>query len=394
MTHQLEHIFIDEFGDTSLETQNNVVSNYFILAATIVSDKDLYEVRVNVEDLRQKHFQKSEIKSSKVGSKKDNRRIRILNDIPELNVKFYIVAVDKRHLKKSGGLIYKKSFYKFMNGLMYRSLFEVYPNVKVRADEHGYPEFMESFKKYVLTNKVPDLFDNISFESLNSKDDSLIQVSDFIAGTISRIVDETKSNENSGIFFNILQNQIIRIDEWPIKPSFYSGKIDLNNGTELDEKIRELSFNQAAIFVDENSKSTDEQIIDQVSVVQYLLYHFKFINPYDFIFGDKLLSECKYGQKKHYLHSSIIAKLRDRGVIIASCNKGYKIPANAEDLLIYVEQTHSKIFPMLRRLDKANKKITLATKKEIDLLKFEKYKYLQEAIDRLTKKSISGDNTT
>ena len=386
MTYPLEYIFIDEFGDTSLETQDDVVSNYFILAATIVSNSEIEEVRTNVETLRKKHFQTGEIKSSKVGRKKDKRRIKILTDISRLDIKFYIVVIDKKKLKKTGGLIYKKLFYKFMNGIMYRTLFEVFPNAKVRADEHGYPEYMESFKKYVLDKKVPDLFDKITFESLNSKDDSLIQISDFVAGTISRIVDTAKLSENSEKFFSILKNQIIRIDEWPMKPSPYSGKIGLNHGTEFDEKIRELSFNQASIFVDKNSDSSDEQIIDQVNVLQYLLYHFKFINSYDYVYGDKLLHYCKYGQTKHYLHSSIIAKLRDCGVIISSCTKGYKIPANAEDLSIYVEQTHSKILPMLLRLDKANQKIKLATKKEIDLLKFDKYLYLKEAIETFNKK--------
>jgi hypothetical protein len=389
MTNNLEHIFIDEFGDSSLNTQKAGVSNYFILSAAIVSDIDLTEVEELVEMLRKKHFQNSEIKSSKVG-KKDNRRIKILQDISQLNIKFYIVAIDKTKLYKNGGLIYKKPFFKFINGIMYRTLFEVYPNAQVSADEHGYPEFMESFKKYVYDRHVPNFFDKISFTFSKSNEKPLIQIADFIAGTMARILDPQKICDNSEKFINILDKQIIRIDEWPIKPRNFSGKLGLEFPTEFDRKITEVSFNQAANFIEKNSSSNEEKIIDQVNVLQYLLYHFKFISPYEFVYGDQLLTHCKYGEKKHYLHSAIIAKLRDNGVIISSSSKGYKIPAGYEDLYKFVEQSHSKILPMVLRLDKANKKIQLATKNNIDILKSEKYSYLQTAIDAINKTNKSN----
>jgi len=97
MLNKLEHVFIDEFGDTSLNTEKKAVTNLFILSATLVSDSDLTEVEQSVDELRKKYFQGSEIKSSNVGSN-DNRRIKILNDISKLNVKFYVVAIDKTTL--------------------------------------------------------------------------------------------------------------------------------------------------------------------------------------------------------------------------------------------------------------------------------------------------------
>jgi len=385
MTSSLEHIFIDEFGDTSLETQKNVVTNYFILVATLVSDDDIEQVRSDVDKLRFKHFNNSEIKSSNVG-RKDTRRIRILHDISNLDVKFYIIAIDKTNLYKNGGLIYKKPFFKFMNGLLYSTLFEVFPNARVTADEHGYPEFMESVKKYVFDRHVPDLFENITFNFSNSKSELMIQISDFIAGTIARVVDKDRLSENAQEFLNILDKQIIRIDEWPLKSRSFSSKIGLEHGSELDEKVRELSFNQATIFVEKNSDSQNEHVIDQVNILNYLLYYFKFVDPYKFISGNELVKHCQNGDKKHYLQSAIIAKLRDEGVIISSSNNGYKIPVNVDDLIIYVEQSHSRIWPMLMRLENANKKIQLATKKEINLLENERYLYLNDAIKTIIQK--------
>ena len=282
-----------------------------------------------------------------------------------------------------------------MNGIIYNTIFEVFPNIQVVANEHGYPEFMDSFKKYVLKRHTPDLFDKISFCFKNSKDSPLIQISDFVAGTLARVLDYERLSENAQTFLKILDKQLIRIDEWPMKPRLYSGKIGINHGTEFDEKIRQLSFNQASNFIEKYSSSSNEHIMDQVGVLQHLLHYFKFIDPYSFVYGNELLQQCRYGHKKHYLHSSIIAKLRDQGVIISSSNKGYKIPANSEDLYTYVEQSHTKILPMLSRLDKANKKILLATKNDIDILQSDKYEYLQIAIDSINKqktnKSINAD---
>jgi hypothetical protein len=386
MLNNLEHVFIDEFGDTSLYTEKSAVTNTFILSATLVSDLALAEVEDAVDVLRKKHFQEGELKSSSVGGK-DKRRIKILKDISKLNVKFYVVAINKTSLHKNGGLIYKKSFFKFINGIIYRTIFEVFPNTQVVADEHGYPEFMDSFKKYVLKRHRPNLFNKVSFSFGDSKNNPLIQISDFIAGTLARVLDQERVSEHAQIFLDILDEQLIRIDEWPIKPRVYSAKLGIDVDTEFDEKIRQISFNQASNFIEKNSSSNNEQIMDQVGVLQYLLHYFKFIDPYGFVYGNELLSHCRHGKKKHYLHSSIIAKLRDQGVIISSSNKGYKIPANSEDLYTYVEQSHTKILPMLSRLDKANKKIQLATKKDINLLQSERYEYLQIAID-----AINGKN--
>ena len=126
MIDEVQHIFVDEFGNPSLETQKSAVTDYFIIVATLISDPDLANVEVLVEKVSKKYFQGSEIKSSNV--KTDNRRIKILQDISELKAKYYVLAIDKNQIDKKSGLIYKKSFLKFLHGVLYRQLFEVYPN--------------------------------------------------------------------------------------------------------------------------------------------------------------------------------------------------------------------------------------------------------------------------
>ncbi|QTA77816.1 DUF3800 [Desulfonema limicola] len=378
---ELQHVYIDEFGDSGLETQSAAASNYFIVAATIVSDSELEETSLLFDKIRKKHFQKSELKSSKVG-KKDNRRLRILKDISELNINFYIIAVDKREIKKSSGLIYKKSFIKFVNGLLYNKLYKAFPNIRFVADQHGYPEFMKGFQEYVKKNHMRGLFDKATFEFADSKKESLIQISDFISGTIARVLDPKKLSVHADDFLKQIDKQILLIDEWPIRHSQYSGKILCDNEkNDDDEKIRKIAVNQAAIFIENNRLSHNEQVQDQIEVLKYLIYYFKFINPYKYLYGDELLKIINKDEtNKHYLHSSIIAKLRDEGVIISSSNKGYKIPANLKDINNFVEQVHCRISPMLSRLDRAYRNLKLSSKNEIDILRDERYQYLIKAI--------------
>jgi hypothetical protein len=83
------------------------------------------------------------------------------------------------------------------------------------------------------------------------------------------------------------------------------------------------------------------------------------------------------------LRSKVIAKLRDNNVIIASSNKGYKIPSSFEDMEIFVETVNSKIKPLLQRLGKARSNLYLASKGEVDILKGEKYPHLVEFMEAL-----------
>lgn len=381
MLNELQHVFIDEFGNPNLNTEKQGATEYFIIVATLVSNSEILSVQKSVEELAKKHFQGSEIKSSNV--RKDRRRTKILKDITELNVNFYAVVINKAAVSKNGGLIYKQPFMKFINGILYRKIFDVFPNVKMFADEHGYPEFMVGFKKYVEKNHISDLFGDASFEFQDSKENRLIQISDFIAGTLARVIEPDKISEKAERFLEIINKQIISIDEWPIKGRSYSGKLGFDSGTEFDETIRLLSIRQAAIFIEKYSSSKDAQTEDQIEVIKYLLYRFKFIDPHEYIYGGDLLKVCKSDKTIHYLRSAIIAKLRDEGVIISSSSKGYKISANSEDLFTYIDHTHSIIYPMLLRLDNAYKKFQLASKNEIDILDTNNYRYLKMAIEAI-----------
>ena len=79
----------------------------------------------------------------------------------------------------------------------------------------------------------------------------------------------------------------------------------------------------------------------------------------------------------------IIGKLRDKGVIIASSSKGYKIPSKQSELYDFINHDASIVIPMLSRLKKCRDLVKLGTANELDLLDHTEYKALKHYFDNL-----------
>lgn len=178
------YAFVDESGNTDLDTSKGGSSGFFIVCSILVAEKDLDAAYAQAEALRKRHFQTGEIKSSSLKLKDADRRARILNDLSELPFKLYFTVVDKSRIHKDGGLRIKTSFIKYVNGLLYERLFHAYPDLRMIVDEHGGQDFQESLRSYVLDRFVDDLFgDQDAFQTTSSKNNVLVQVADFFAGS-------------------------------------------------------------------------------------------------------------------------------------------------------------------------------------------------------------------
>ncbi|MHB8403349.1 MAG: DUF3800 domain-containing protein [Bacteroidia bacterium] len=181
--------FIDEFGNNGLDFSKSEVSTHFIVTAILFDENNFDAEEKKIEIVRKNHFQTGEMKSSKIGTD-DNRRIRIINYLNDVNYHIFSIVVDKRELKTKG-FTYKPSFYKFLHSLVDKELFKVFPKIQIIADEHGGSEFKAGFIRYIHENHVTDLF-NQEFNLTNSKSELAVQLADLITGTIAKCYDETK----------------------------------------------------------------------------------------------------------------------------------------------------------------------------------------------------------
>ena len=196
--------YADEFGNNSFDFKEQ--GSHFIIASVILKSEKVNEISKSLEIVRSKYFQESEIKSNKIAANHKRRKI-ILREVCKLDFTIYAVIVDKTKLY-SDGFRYKQSFYKFLNGLLYKELFKTFPELELKIDEHGGNDYLVGFKKYVEKNHIRDLFSGSNLSIKNSNHELGIQLADLIAGTLGYIFDKNKKSDESQDFYKILESKI------------------------------------------------------------------------------------------------------------------------------------------------------------------------------------------
>lgn len=378
--------FADEFGNNSFEFSSQ--GTHFIVASIILEEHNIELLESQVEAIRSKYFQTGEIKSNKVG-KSHKRREIILKELTKLDFTIYAVVVDKRELS-GAGFKYKPVFYKYLNGLVYSELYNSFANLSLVVDEMGGNDFMRKFKSYVMENHTAGLFQEFSF--YKSHTNLLVQVADFIAGTLGYCFDESKRGEHSEMFLEIIKPKLASIEFYP--RIFTPLTISNDNSRHVeDNKVKESARMHAISFVKERQRKGLErqEHADQVSFVKLLLLYQTTYTKNGFVSAQELMKHLNAGRNPkindQYFRAKIIGKLRDKGLLIASNSKGeepgYKLPNTVNDLNKFIDHNNSMIIPLLHRVKKCRDSIKLITGNQFDILDREEYKEMKSIIDSM-----------
>jgi biotin operon repressor len=373
--------FADEFGNNSFDFESQ--GTHFIIATVICKNENLEKLHFDIEAIRKKHnFQTGEMKSSGVG-KHHSRRKRILEDIAKMDIAIYAVIVDKRLLFGKGFAI-KKSFYKYLNNLLYKELYRTFSSLELYVDEHGGNDFMLEFKKYVEKNHERNLFTGSEFNIQNSEQSYYIQLADFVAGTLGYIFDELKKSEHSEEFEKILQPKISSLNFFPREISF-NELLETNVDETFDPKIAEVCYNRIQSFI-ETENGTDQQKVDQINFLKLLLLFQRANAKNRYVSTKEIFSHLNQSRhenlKEEYFRTKIVGNLRDQGVLIASSRNGYKIPSCSQDLDNFINHGKRIVLPMLNRIKEARETIKLATNNELDILDKEIFNELKELFEK------------
>lgn len=379
------YAYTDESGNHGFDFDKKDISTHFIVTAIIVEEDKLPKIEEEIEAVRKRYFQTGEIKSSNVG-KDHKRRGIILSQILKSDFKIFSVVVDKTKIKSDSGLMYAKTFYKFINNLVHKELRHSFSKLTVCADEIGGNEYMQSFARYVKANEdIPTLLGDREFYFEDSKDSVLVQLADFISGTLSFVYENSKKKDSPN-YFNVLDRakKIICIEQYPKDIQSYildsSAIIE-----EYDKEIAALCLKLAQDFLIRNTKSDDEDIINQIIVLKYLCFRFINNDTRKYIPTRELINNLKYKISDDItvqaFRTKIIAKLRDSGVIIASSSKGYKLPSKESELYDFIDHGTSIIMPMLSRLKRCRDIVNMGTIGKLDLFDNIHYKALKEYFD-------------
>ena len=311
-----------------------------------------------------------------------------MQDLKDVPYKIFSVCIDKKACKEnmsSKGIQYKHSFYKFMNNIIHNELRNAFQKLTIVADEIGTNDYMSSFCKYVDARQdIPSLLGETNFSFENSKNDVLIQLADLISGTLAYVYDTHKKSEDNPNYLKILENKIIRIEHYP--KSFKNYTIENSAlASEYDLEIASLCYTQAVKFINKYDISNEPDTQAQIIVLKYLLFRFMNNDTRTYIYTKELIHQLDGTSLSNIsiqgFRMKIIGKLRDKGVIIASSNKGYKIPSKKSEIIDFINHDASIVLPMLSRLKKCRDLVKLASIDKIDVLAAEEYSLLKQFFD-------------
>lgn len=381
------HAFVDDYGDTGLSFHKPNVSSHFILAAVLVEKDNIETVdRFLDETIASKYFQGSEIKSSLVGQK-HSRREKILRRLSGLGFKLYALVVDKTALC-SEGYRYHDSFMKSLHGMIDRALFCAFPNLKLTADEHDDQQFMGDFKRYIASRHQPDLFNQSEFSFVSSSANRIVQLADFLAGTLARHFDRTKHCKEGNEFIKILkeQDQLLQIRVFPERPDEYVSFLQAQQQNDFDKELLRYSVELALKYTKDHDSSPKPIEKARVAVLRLLLDGLLYQPPGYYVFADELAAtaNCFEGVKiqSRQIGRQVIGRLRYEGVMITSGHKGYKLVADMHELYGFLEWFNKYIPGMLKKIETYRNQIKLLTKGKVDILERQDFSYLREFFDK------------
>jgi hypothetical protein len=375
--------FIDESGDKSIHFEKGGVTTFFIVSAIIIDEDLVDKVRNDFVSIAKKHTQAPEIKSSAKAFRKIENRLNLLKELSQLDFRIYSIIVDKRKIFENSGLQFRDSFFKYVNGLLDSELYGYFPYLELISDEHGSEKFMKGFIKYVENNhKQTELFRGPEFKFDNSINEPLIQLADFVAGSIAKCYEPDKVQPRSQEIFEILDKKILHLREWPELPPRLFRKID-NEDEKFNHELVDFIFFKINDFIISNQGTTDLDIKNQLICLHYLIYKFK-KDPYSYSFSDEIIDRInvrKINLTKRIFRKNVIGKLRDNKILITSSQSGYKIPCCKADIVRFYNNYSTKIIPMIDTIGKTDILVKSVTLGNIDLLESQEYETLKQLIN-------------
>lgn len=379
--------FLSEWGNEGLDFSQKTgdgkaVSTHFVIAGLVINREDIAVVEKKLTTIAKKHWNDNTATYFQENLGSDHHKT-ILKAIVSLPIRIFALIVDKKQLAGEG-IRFKGSVHKFLFGLTDRTLFEVLNNLDMVANPTEPDSFLNGFRKYVAQHHIPDLFNQSEFGFVNMSSELISKASDFMADALARCYDATAPTEMRKDLVGLIQPSLLTIRFWPDVFAPYLVKA---NAKELsyNEELANVSVKYANDFIRKKGSNPNPQIVDQLTCLNYLIFHFRHISLARYISSFELMEHIKARRGKpitlHYFQTKVIAPLRDAGVLIASSSRGYKLPASESDLYDFINHSNTIVEPMLGRIKKFRNQVSLATNGRLDILNREEYTLIRKVLD-------------
>ncbi len=382
-------VYVDEFGTVNLQ---DPTSHLYIEVAVFIKDEDKEKVESGVEDICNELCNGAELKSSRIGG--DNvKRLNYLNKLGHLPFQYIALICNKQYIDKNSGLQYKKTAYKFLHKKLNQIFYQLSGNVNFFIDKYGTKEFEKSCKSYFEKNNQELFCPDYSFEYVDDKTNRIIQLADFIAGTLSYCFDKEKKDIHYSSFFrtNLIKHEI-DILCYPRQQIPVSDNPPNMNDPNFADDLKKRLYNQAQRFLEINEDSRDEDIQKQWETLKHLFDASEYEDDIQrYIYADELIKqllECGWAIGKRTFTEEVIGGLRKANIIIAGSPIGYKLALSLDDVNEYLEHDKKIILPMLKKLSKARSNIKMLMNH--DILQNAAYEDLKTLIDSLSEARLEN----
>ncbi len=374
--------YIGEAGNHRPVAEESGAPPYFVLLAVIADAADLALLHGALAPLRQRLAAAAAAPRHDAG---DDERLALLRVLAPLPFRFYAMAVDKRRVDIDAGLAGSDAFIGFVNGRVYRALFQSLADVAVYADSVA---FIDSFTSYIERHHMPDLFSRPRVEAAAGEHAPAVLLAGFLADCTAALYDGSASPALRQQLLDMMGARRIRVDEWP--PRFESQLAPAAAPGDLDAHVRRIALRAAGDFltavaaVADAADAEDGEIRAQHALLSYLLFRARFPTEEDFISTAELVDHLRSlgfsDVSDHYLRSNLISRLRDRDILIASSARGYKIPTSYADIIGFAELVDGIVSPLLHRLRRANDVLSKGSAGAVDFLDEARFRTLRELL--------------
>ncbi|WP_405252434.1 DUF3800 domain-containing protein [Dokdonia sp. Asnod3-C12] len=379
-------IFIDEFGNSHLNLSKKGTFSHFVYASVIIPESSIDHARLLRADICKKFRLGPNIKSKNLGDNKYfQKRLDILNYLIEnLDFTIDVLVIDKQKLEKeSGGLRYKKTFYKYFQKVLIEKYNLMYDSFNIHLDKLGFESFRKELINFIDKESIQrDLFNpDRTFELSDDRtDENLVQFADIIAGSLGRLFCSSNYSPKSDKIYEILHTRM-SVSYFPYpqisnnetkETKTLSKEISklnlesLKNYLETSEKSEDALKRRLLEYLYTNSKIDSERLVPSYELTNYLKNFSRTIND------DKL--------------RLLIRDLRYEGLFIISHSgkPGYKLASTYSDIEQHFNHFMKYIEPMLQKIKVLNENISQLSFNKINPLeKDEQFIRIKKLIEQL-----------
>jgi len=201
-----QFVFLDDSGDPGVAGSNT--SHFIIAAVVIVGETDKQNLTAAIDQYRQKLGWK-ETHEFKFNTTRKDIIVDLISKIRGYDFSAYAMVLDKRKIPVTPDIIDSNSLYYYVLKELLLKLDLRSPIITI--DGIGGKKYMQRVRAYLRQKLKASGIEKCEIRFADSKKDSLIQVSDIIAGSIARSFRNDRTDATK--YVELLDKRIMNIFE-------------------------------------------------------------------------------------------------------------------------------------------------------------------------------------